>query len=116
MHVSAHWFLAAWLALAGLAPLGAQAPAQPTAPQAPPAEALVDLNNASSAELERLPGVGPRMAERIIEYRDRTGGFKKIEELMNVQGIGEKIFLNLKPLITITPPRTTPRGSSHLNR
>ncbi len=65
----------------------------------------VDLNTASIAELETLPGVGRRTAERIVEYRQKHGGFKKIEELMNVQGIGEKSFLKLKDLITVTPPK-----------
>ncbi len=65
----------------------------------------VNLNTASIAELEKLPGIGRRTAERIVEYRDKHGGFKKIEELMNVPGIGEKSFLKLKELITVTPPK-----------
>jgi len=52
-------------------------------------------------ELETLPGVGARMAARIIEYRQKKGPFKKVEELMNVQGIGEKNFLKLKPQLTV---------------
>jgi competence protein ComEA len=65
------------------------------------APAVVNLNTASSAQIEALPGVGASTAKRIIEYRDKNGGFKKIEELMNVKGIGEKSFLKLKPLITV---------------
>ena len=45
-------------------------------------------------------------AQRILEYRQQNGGFKKIEELMNVRGIGEASFLKLKTLITVTPART----------
>ena len=69
--------------------------------QATKAAVVVNLNTASSAELETLPGVGAKMAARIIEYRQKKGPFKKIEELMNVQGIGEKNFLKLKPQLTV---------------
>ncbi len=80
-----------------------QVAAKPGAPAAKPAGTLIDLNKATATDLQRLPGIGPRLAERILEYRQKTGGFKKIEELMNVRGIGEKNFLKLKPLITVTP-------------
>lgn len=76
----------------------ATAPARPT-------PALVNLNTADAAQLEALPGIGPRTAQRIIEYRQKNGPFRKIEELMNVQGIGEKSFLRLKPYLTVSPPR-----------
>src|SRR5262249_16960603 len=67
--------------------------------------APVNLNTASQAQLEALPGVGPSTAKRIIEYRQKNGAFKKIEELMNVKGVGEKSFLKLKPLITVGPDK-----------
>ena len=66
---------------------------------------MVNLNTASAAELEALPGIGPKMAQRIVEYRDKNGAFKKIEDLMNVKGIGEKNFLKLKSRLTIAPPK-----------
>ena len=66
----------------------------------------VNLNTATVAQLEALPGIGPAVAQRIVEYRQKSGGFKKVEELMNVRGIGETTFLKLKALITITAPRT----------
>jgi competence protein ComEA len=62
----------------------------------------VNLNTATVAQLDALPGVGTSTAQRIVEYRQKNGGFKKIEELMNVKGIGEKSFLKLKPLITVS--------------
>ncbi len=73
------------------------------------AKAVVNLNTASSAQLQDLPGIGAKTAERIIDYRQKNGGFKKIEELMNVKGIGEKSFLKLKDRITVAaaqPART----------
>ena len=65
------------------------------------ATAPVNLNTASATQLEALPGIGKAMAERIVEYRQKNGAFKKAEDLMNVRGIGEKNFLKLKPLITV---------------
>ncbi|HUF24275.1 MAG TPA: helix-hairpin-helix domain-containing protein [Vicinamibacterales bacterium] len=70
--------------------------------------ASVNLNTATAADLEKLPGIGPATAARIIEYRQKNGPFKKVEELMNVRGIGEKSFLKLKPLVSVAPPKTEP--------
>ena len=70
------------------------------------AGATINLNTATVAQLETLPGVGRSTAERILEYRQKNGGFKRVEDLMNVRGIGEKSFLKMKPLITVTAPKS----------
>ncbi|MEZ5126415.1 MAG: helix-hairpin-helix domain-containing protein [Thermoleophilia bacterium] len=62
---------------------------------------LVSLNSATMAELEGLPGVGPATAQKIIDYRTTQGGFKSIEELLNVSGIGEVKFAALKDSVTL---------------
>ena len=68
----------------------------------------VNLNSASAAQLQTLPGIGASTAQRIVDYRQKNGTFKKIEELMNVKGIGEKSFLKLKPLITVGADKGEP--------
>jgi competence protein ComEA len=69
------------------------------------AKIVVNLNSATADQLASLPGIGERTAQRIIEYRQKNGPFKKAEDLMNIQGIGEKSFLRLKDLVTVTPPK-----------
>ena len=94
--------MAAIAAVALSAPaLSAQSKAPAPKPTAT-AAAPVNLNTATAEQLATIPGVGPKMAERIIDYRQKNGGFKKIEDLMNVSGVGEKSFLKMKPLITVT--------------
>ena len=61
---------------------------------------LININTAGSEELQKLTGVGPSTAGKIIAYRNEFGKFNKIEELMNVSGIGEKTFAKLKNAIT----------------
>ena len=63
--------------------------------------ALVNLNTATEAQLEELPGVGPSYASSIIDYREKNGGFKSVIDLKNVKGIGEKRFEDLKDLVTV---------------
>jgi competence protein ComEA len=80
-------------------------PAQ-TAAQAAPAKPQINLNTATVDQLETLPGIGQKTAELIVEFRTNNGGFKRIEDLMNIKGIGEKSFLKLKPLITVSTDKT----------
>lgn len=69
------------------------------------AEGKININTATIAELESLPRIGPKVAQRIIDYRTQNGPFKKVEDLMKVQGIGEKIFNQLKDRITVGEPK-----------
>ncbi|OLB80472.1 MAG: hypothetical protein AUI14_06600 [Actinobacteria bacterium 13_2_20CM_2_71_6] len=61
----------------------------------------VDLNTATLAQLDALPGVGPATAQRIIDFRTQHGGFRSIDELRKVQGIGDAKFAQLKDLVTV---------------
>jgi comEA protein len=69
------------------------------------AATTINLNTATLADLQALPGVGASTAKLILDHRQKNGGFKKIEELMNIKGIGEKSFLKLKPLVTVVPEK-----------
>ena len=72
----------------------------------------ININTATAEELVELPGIGNKIANRIIEYREKNGNFKTIEEIMNVKGIGKKKFKKIKGLITVgdetMPARATP--------
>lgn len=65
------------------------------------ADGLVDLNRATPAELEELPGVGPVLASGIIAFRDANGPFTEVGQLREVSGIGEKTFQSLAPLVAV---------------
>lgn len=71
-------------------PSGAQSPGKP-----------VDLNAADAAALDQLPGIGPKIAERIITWRAEHGRFSSVEELGEVSGIGDKLLSRLRPLVTV---------------
>ncbi len=85
------------------------APALPSArPPARPAQAggagagsPLDLNRAAPADLERLPGIGPALAGRIVAERSRRGGFRTVEDLLAVQGIGPAILERVRPLVRV---------------
>jgi competence protein ComEA len=83
-------------------PISAQSkPASRTATAKPVGGKVVNINTASAAELNGLPGIGAKTAALIVAYRQKNGPFKKIEELMNVRGVGEKNFLKLKDQVTV---------------
>jgi len=65
------------------------------------APVLININTAGSDELQKLTGVGPVTAQKIIDYRTKRGGFKRIEDIMNVSGIGAKTFERLKDYIIV---------------
>lgn len=67
----------------------------------PAAGDKVNINTADAGQLVSLPQVGPKMAQRILDFRKSNGNFKRVQDLMKVKGIGEKIFAKLQPLITI---------------
>ncbi len=70
----------------------------------------LDLNQAAAADLERLPGLGPELARRIVEYRQRHGIFKSLAELEQVKGIGSQKLARLRPHLTVETP---PAGPAH---
>lgn len=63
--------------------------------------ALISLNLANQSQLEELPGVGPTLAARMIDWRTTNGGFKRVDDLRKVTGIGAKLFAQIKPKVTL---------------
>lgn len=72
----------------------------------PTAKGVVNINTATAEQLKLLPRIGPSTAERIIEFREANGPFKKAEELLAVRGIGEKSLAKLLPYV-VTDGKTT---------
>ena len=67
----------------------------------PAATEKVNLNTATVEQLKSLPGIGPAMAKLIVEHRTKAGKFTRIEEIMNIKGIGEKKFQKIKDRLTV---------------
>lgn len=80
--------------------------ALPAAAADAPAGGSVNINTASVDQLQLLPGVGPAVAQRIVEHRDKNGAFKQAEDLMLVRGIGEKSFERLRPYVATSGATT----------
>lgn len=67
----------------------------------PAAGGLINLNTATLEQLDSLPGIGPAIAQRIIDYRASVGGFKAVEEITEVSGIGDATLAKIKDLVTV---------------
>jgi competence protein ComEA len=93
--------LAFWLfvALSSFAPVLAPAQTKPA-----PAKA-VDLNTATVEQLQQLPGIGPVRAKAIVEFREKSGPFQRVEDLLAIRGISKSRFEKLRPYVTVTPRR-----------
>jgi len=63
----------------------------------------LDLNRATEEDLERLPGIGPVLARRIVQYRETQGTFRDVEQLRHVKGIGKKTFERIRALVAVVP-------------
>lgn len=96
--------LALVLVCFGALSLDAQRPAKP-ASAASSAE-VVNLNTATANQIADLPGIGVKTAELIVQYRVKNGPFKKIEEVMNIRGVGEKTFLRIRDRITVAAAKS----------
>jgi competence protein ComEA len=104
--------LATVLAMCAAAPLMAQTPTAAKLGKPPKVIAgapgdIINLNTATAAQIATLPGVGAKTADLIVQYRVKNGPFKKVEEIMNVKGVGEKSFLKLKSRIAVTAPKAS---------
>lgn len=95
---------------AAFGPLMAQ-PQERTQMAKRPIAEKVDLNRATEKDFEALPGIGPVLAERIVEYRQSRGTFREVDQLRHVKGIGKKKFERIRSLVGVTPPAVPPRRS-----
>ena len=66
-------------------------------------QGLLDLNRATEQDFDALPGIGPKLAKRIMAYRQSVGAFHSLDGLRGVKGIGKKKFERIRPLVTVTP-------------
>ena len=68
----------------------------------PPAS-KIDLNQATPEQLQTIPGIGPSLAQRIVDFRAKQGPFRRVEDLLKIKGIGEKSFQKLRGYVKVTP-------------
>jgi competence protein ComEA len=97
--------LGALLVIVSLAAAPARA-GKPATAAAADVSGVINVNSATAEQIAFLPRVGIKLAERVVEYRKSNGPFKKIEDLMEVKGVGEKLFVALKPHLTVSGTTT----------
>ena len=81
----------------------AAAPAKKTPPASP-----VDVNSATAEQLAQIPGIGPGTARAIIQFREKSGPFQRVEDLLAIRGISERKLALIKPYVTVGPVKTHP--------
>ncbi len=97
--------LGALLVIVSLTAVSARA-GNPAAAPAADVSGVINVNSATAEQIAFLPRVGIKLAQRVVEYRKSNGPFKKIEDLMEVKGVGEKLFVALKPHLTVSDTTT----------
>jgi competence ComEA-like helix-hairpin-helix protein len=75
----------------------------------------IDLNRATLAQLEELPGIGPAKAREILKFREKSGPFEHVSDLLALPGIGPKRFAKLRPYVTVIHPAKKTNSSHHRN-
>ena len=98
------WIIGALLLVSTCAAWGGAA-GKSAAPKAAPS-GTININSASAEQIALLPRVGIKLAERVVEYRKANGSFKKVEDLMEVKGVGEKLFVVLRPHLSVSGENT----------
>jgi comEA protein len=99
-----HNFVVGWIVLSALALTTA---IMSSANKNPPTHPI-DINLAGAKELQELPGVGPNTAKAIIDFRTKTGRFRRVEDLLAIRGISEAKLAKMRPYITVGPPPQKP--------
>jgi competence protein ComEA len=96
-HKIAIWFFTVLLFSAQISVRAQKSPAK-----------TVDLNTASVEQLQQLPGIGPVRAKAIVEFREKSGPFQRVEDLLAIRGISKARFEKLRPYVTVNPPAKKP--------
>ncbi|MGO9641055.1 MAG: ComEA family DNA-binding protein [Candidatus Acidiferrales bacterium] len=69
-----------------------------------PPEKPIDLNTATAEQLEQLPGIGPKIAEAIVAFREKSGPFRRVEDLLAIRGISKRKLNAIRPYVKVAPP------------